>query len=43
MKRSFQGTRMNELGPGVYLNVKDHGIKDNSISSIRLVSPATGR
>jgi len=39
----FQGTKMNELGPGVYLNVKDHGIKDNSISSIRLVSPATGR
>jgi hypothetical protein len=35
----FQGTRMAELGPGVYLNVKDHGIKDNSISSIRLVSP----
>jgi hypothetical protein len=30
---------MAELGPGVYLNVKDHGIKDNSISSIRLVSP----
>jgi hypothetical protein len=39
----FQGTKMNELGPGVYLNVKDHGIKDNSISSIRLVSPPTGR
>jgi len=36
---SFKGTKMNELGPGVYLNVKDHGIKDNSISSIRLVSP----
>jgi hypothetical protein len=35
----FKGTRMAELGPGVYLNVKDHGIKDNSISSIRLVSP----
>ena len=30
---------MAELGPGVYLNVKDHDIKDNSISSIRLVSP----
>ena len=37
--KNFQGTRMNELGPGTYLNVKDHGIKDNSISSIRLVSP----
>src|SRR5215211_4253927 len=36
---AFKGTRMAELGPGVYLNVKDHGIKDNSISSIRLVSP----
>jgi len=35
----FKGTKMKELGPGVYLNVKDHGIKDNSISSIRLVSP----
>ena len=35
----FKGTRMAELGPGVYLNVKDHDIKDNSISSIRLVSP----
>jgi hypothetical protein len=39
----FKGTRMAELGPGVYLNVKDHGIKDNSISSIRLASPAMGR
>src|ERR671936_2816373 len=28
----FKGTRMAELGPGVYLKVKDHGIKDNSIS-----------
>ena len=37
--KNFQGTRMNELGPGTYLSVKDHGIKDNSISSIRLVSP----
>jgi hypothetical protein len=30
---------MAELGPGTYLNVKDKGLKDNSISSIRLVSP----
>jgi hypothetical protein len=36
----FKGTKMAELGPGTYLHVKDHGIKDNSISSIRLVSPA---
>ena len=34
---------MKELGPGTYLNVKDHGLKDKSIASIRLVSPATGR
>jgi len=41
--KNFQGTKMHELGPGTYLNVKDHGIKDHSISSIRLVSPPTGR
>ena len=35
----FKGARMAELGPGVYLHVKDHGLKDNSISSIRLVKP----
>jgi hypothetical protein len=35
----FKGTKMGELGPGVYLRVQDHGLKDNSISSIRLVSP----
>ena len=35
----FKGTRMNELGPGVYLNMKGHNLKDNSISSIRLISP----
>jgi Beta/Gamma crystallin len=34
----FQGTKV-ELGPGVSLHVKDHGLKDNSISSIRLVKP----
>jgi hypothetical protein len=38
-EEDFKGTRMAELGPGIYLNVKDHGIKDNSISSVRLVSP----
>src|SRR5437899_2187490 len=36
---NFKGTKMGELGPGVYLRVQDHGLKDNSISSIRLVSP----
>jgi len=35
----WKGTEMGELGPGVYLRVQDHGLKDNSISSIRLVSP----
>ena len=35
----FKGAKMGELGPGVYLRVQDHNIKDNSISSIRLVSP----
>ena len=38
-EESFKGSRMQELGPGVYLNVKDKGLKDNSISSIRLTSP----
>src|SRR6266568_6801805 len=28
-EEKFQGTKV-ELGPGVYLHVKDHGIKDNS-------------
>ena len=36
---NFQGTKMTELGPGTYLRVQDHGLKDNSISSLRLVSP----
>jgi hypothetical protein len=38
-EEDFKGTKMTELGPGAYLKVKDHGMKDNSISSIRLVSP----
>ena len=38
-EEDFKGTRMKELGPGVYLNVKGHGLKDNSISSIRRISP----
>jgi hypothetical protein len=38
-EEDLKGTHMKELGPGVYLNLKDHGLKDNSISSIRLVSP----
>jgi hypothetical protein len=37
-EEKLQGTKV-EWGPGVYLHVKDHGMKDNSISSIRLVKP----
>jgi Beta/Gamma crystallin len=37
----FKGTKMATLGPGVYPKVTAKGIKDNSISSIRLVSPTT--
>jgi Beta/Gamma crystallin len=41
---NFQGTKMTELGPGTYLRVQDHGMKDNSISSLRLVgAPPTAR
>jgi Beta/Gamma crystallin len=35
----FTGTKMATLGPGTYPRVADKGIKDNSISSIRLASP----
>jgi Beta/Gamma crystallin len=35
----FTGTKMATLGPGTYPRVSDKGIKDNSISSIRLASP----
>jgi hypothetical protein len=41
-EEKFQGTKV-ELGPWSYLHIKDHGIKDNSISSIRLVSSLTAR
>jgi Beta/Gamma crystallin len=37
----FKGTKMATLRPGVYPKVTDKGLKDNSISSIRLVSPTT--
>jgi Beta/Gamma crystallin len=37
----FKGTKMATLGPGMYPKVADKGIKDNSISSIRLASPTT--
>jgi hypothetical protein len=35
----FTGTNMATLGPGVYPRVTEKGLKDNNISSIRLVSP----
>ena len=38
-EKDFKGTRMGELGPGIYLRTKDHGLKEKSISSIRLISP----
>jgi hypothetical protein len=38
-EEDFKGTSMTKLGPGVYLKAKEKNMKDNSISSIRLVSP----
>jgi beta/gamma crystallin len=38
----FKGTNMGSLGPGMYPDVTAKGLKNNSISSIRLVSPAGG-
>jgi hypothetical protein len=35
-EEKFEGTQV-ELGPGIYLHVTEKGMKDNSISSIRLV------
>lgn len=36
----FKGTKMGKIGPGMYADVTKHGLKNNSISSIRLASPA---
>jgi hypothetical protein len=33
---------MGTLGPGTYANVADKGLKNNSISSVRLAKPAGG-
>ena len=42
-EEKFQGDKV-ELVPGIYLHVKDHRLKYNSISSIRLVgSPQMAR
>jgi Beta/Gamma crystallin len=35
----FTGTSMATLGPGMYANVADKGLKNNSISSVRLAGP----
>ena len=36
----FTGTSLGRLGPGMYANVADKGLKNNSISSVRLAKPA---
>lgn len=41
--QDMKGTMMKELGPGMYPRVTEVGIKDNSISSIHLASPAASR
>jgi hypothetical protein len=38
---NFTGTKMGTLGPGMYADVTQHGLKNNSISSVRLASPAS--
>ena len=38
-EEDFKGTPMTTLGPGTYVDVKAHGMKDNSISAIRLAGP----
>jgi hypothetical protein len=37
---NFTGTAMGTLGPGTYADVTKHGLKNNSISSVRLAKPA---
>jgi hypothetical protein len=39
---NFTGTRMGTLGPGSYADVTKHGLKNNSISSVRLAKPVGG-
>ena len=39
---NFTGTNMGKLGPGTYADVTKHGLKNNSISSVRLASPGGG-
>jgi hypothetical protein len=37
----FKGTSLGKLGPGTYADVTKHNLKNNSISSVRLASPAS--
>ena len=39
---NFTGTSMGTLGPGSYADVTKHGLKNNSVSSVRLAKPAGG-
>ena len=36
----FTGPSLGRLGPGMYADVTQHGLKNNSISSVRLAKPA---
>jgi hypothetical protein len=38
---NFKGTSLGTLGPGMYANVTAKGLKNNSISSVRLASPVS--
>jgi Beta/Gamma crystallin len=38
---NFTGTSLGTLGPGMYANVTAKGLKNNSISSVRLASPVS--
>jgi Beta/Gamma crystallin len=38
----FTGTSVGTLKPGMYADVTKHGMKNNSISSVRLAKPAGG-
>jgi hypothetical protein len=38
----FEGAKMATLGPGMYPKITDKGLKDNSISSVRMAGQAGG-
>jgi hypothetical protein len=37
----FKGTSLGTFGPGMYANIAAKGLKNNSISSVRLASPVS--